>query len=101
MVLFVASALILPHTELQDGESLRTSFERDGRCALAFLAGYNVLIAAADWYFWQVSPLSFVGAISGTRRDSPSGLCVSSRKAECVITVLFAIVDLGTAFLIG
>ena len=27
-------------------------------------------------------------------------LCVSSRKAECVITVLFAIVDFGTAFLI-
>lgn len=31
IVLFVASALILPRTELQIGESLRTSFERDGR----------------------------------------------------------------------
>jgi hypothetical protein len=28
-------------------------------------------------------------------------LCISCRKAECAITVLLSIVELGTAYLIG
>jgi len=47
LILFVASALILPHTDLQAGESLRTSFQRDGRWALALLAAYEILATAA------------------------------------------------------
>ena len=63
-----------------------------------FLAGYNVVATAVDWH---VSPLSFVGAINATLTGlAICFLCVSSRKAECVIRMLFAILDLGTAFLI-
>ena len=43
LVLFVAAALVLPLTELQSGDTLAASFERDGRWALLFLSVYFFL----------------------------------------------------------
>jgi hypothetical protein len=101
LILFVAAALVFPHTELQAGESLRTSFERDGRLGLAFLAGYEALTTAANWYFWNASPFTLIGAINGTLAGlAIAYLCVSSRRAEWMITVLFAVIDIGTAFVV-
>jgi hypothetical protein len=52
----------------------------------------NVLATVVDWYFWRVSPVNFAGAINATLAGLAIGfLCVPSRKAECVITVPFAI----------
>jgi hypothetical protein len=46
-----------------------------------------------------LSPLSFAGVINGTLTGFAIGFfCISSRKAECAIVVLLAIVELRTAF---
>ena len=58
LLLFVSAALVLPPTELEDNESLRISFERDGRWSLLSLSAYFFLAVVADWMFWNVSPIS-------------------------------------------
>lgn len=56
LTLFVASALILPNTEAQAGDSLQTWFERDGRYALLFLTAYSLLAYPMSWYFADGTP---------------------------------------------
>ena len=56
LMLFIASALVLPNTEAQAGSSLQTWFEQDGRYALLFLAAYALLAYPVNWYFAGETP---------------------------------------------
>ena len=102
MILFVASSLILPHTELQDKESLATSFELDGRWGLAFLAGYEALTNVANWHFWHASPFGLVGAINAILAALPlSFLFLRTRSAKVAVTLLFTVLNMATALILG
>lgn len=56
LTLFVAAALVLPNTESQAGESLRTWFEQDGRWSLPFLGLYAFLAYPFNWYLGCETP---------------------------------------------
>jgi hypothetical protein len=102
MVLFVASSLILPNAELHTGESLTTSFELDGRWALAFLAGYETLTNVANWYFWQASPISLIGGINAVLAAMAiSFLLLQARSGKVVVTLVFTVINLGAALVLG
>jgi ABC-type spermidine/putrescine transport system permease subunit I len=102
LILFIAAALVLPHAELRAGEDLRSWFQHDGRSALVFLAGYEAFTNAANWYFWHAAPFTVVGAVNCILAALPIAfLLVSSRKAQSTITLLFAVLDLSMAFVIG
>ncbi len=102
MVLFVASSLILPTVELQPGEDLAATFERDGRWALAFLAGYETLTNVANWYFWQASPISLIGGINAALAIlAISFLLLQARSGKVVVTLVFTVLNLGTPLVLG
>lgn len=101
LLLFVASALILP-PDLAKGESLRHSFERDGRWALAFFGSYQFLATGADWYFFGANPWGLVGIVNGFLGILALAMLFARRRAwECWLTVLFASLDLGIILLSG
>ncbi len=62
LLLFVAAALVIPHTELLPGESLEESFEQDGRWSLIALSAYFVVALAADLLLWHIRSLSIAAA---------------------------------------
>lgn len=100
LLLFVTSALILP-PDLEKGESLRQSFERDGRWALAFFAGYQFLVIWVNWYFLHAPPWGPAGILNGTLGlTAIAALVVRRRRWECALTVLFALIDLGAIVLL-
>jgi len=99
LMLFVAAALVLPHTEMESGSSLTSSFKRDGRWALLFLAAYFFSATGANWYFWNVSPLNCRGGINLALTALPLiFLSVSSRKLEGVLTILNFVLSLFAAW---
>lgn len=87
LTLFVASALVLPNTEAQAGASLQEWFERDGRYALLFLAGYALLAYPFNWYLGGIgaesNPASAMFIIM-----SLVAFFTKSRKLLASITVL-------------
>jgi hypothetical protein len=90
LLLFVSAALVLPPNELADDESLRSTFERDGRWSLLSLSAYFSLAAVVDWNFWHVPPLSKEGALLLPLIDLPLFfLCSTSRRAQNIITLLY------------
>lgn len=58
LMLFTAAALVLPTSQMQAGDSLRTWFRSDGRWALPFLALYSLFAYAFNWYFTHDGPAS-------------------------------------------
>jgi hypothetical protein len=101
MLLFVASALILP-SELRPGEDLREVFERDGRWAISVVAVYKAIAIALDWWGFAAWPLSKNVGINGLLLASAVAFAlVRIRWMEWAATVVFAIVLFGTSFMIG
>jgi hypothetical protein len=101
MLLFVASALILPG-ELMPGEDLRESFEQDGRWAVSVVAVYKTIAIALDWWAFDAWPLSKNGLINGVLLASAVGFTlVRVRWMEWVATIAFAVVLFSTSFMIG
>ena len=71
LLLFVAGALVLPSTELEEPTTLQEAFERDGRWALLFLATYFGASVWANWYFWGTSVFSLAGGLVVTLALAP------------------------------
>lgn len=63
LLLFITAALVLPSTELSEGEKLADRFERDGHWALPCLSAYFAVAFVADWHFWGISPFSYFGSL--------------------------------------
>jgi hypothetical protein len=78
----IAAALVLPPDELPKKESLRTTFERDGRWALLSLTVYFVLATVVDWRLWHVSPLPSQGYLLVPLIVCPSRSC-GSNHGDC------------------
>lgn len=90
LLLFLSAALVLPSSELAEGEDLRTSFERDGRWALVCLSGYFLWSMAINWHFWHMGPLSPTGALSAALALAPIAFLVSRRRrVQAIITVTY------------
>ena len=99
LLLFVSAALVLPPNELGEKDSLRTSFERDGRWALVSLSTYFSLALFADWLLWSVSPFSLWGGVLTVLIILPLTFIWSrSRRMQEVITVLFISLSICAAF---
>ena len=100
--LFVSAALILPPAELAAGERLRESFERDGRWALAFIAGYDFLCIFFNWFYWRMSPLSAEGLLNATLCALAfTAFKTKSRRIESVVCVVYALIIFSSAFFMG
>lgn len=56
LTLFTASALVLPNTKEQAGDSLQEWFGRDGRHSLLFLTAYASLTYFFNWYLAGLGP---------------------------------------------
>lgn len=101
IILFLASALILP-ASLEKGESMRTSFARDGRWALAFLALYEFLTIALNYRFWgsplQSFPTYFNLSLALIALGS---LFAKGRKMECVLAITFATLETSSILLLA
>jgi hypothetical protein len=90
--------LVLPPSELGENDSLRTSFERDGRWALVSLSAYFGLALVTDWLLWSVSPFSLSGAMLMLLILLPLGFVWSrSRPVQEVITILYVPLSIGAA----
>lgn len=99
LTLFVAAALILPPAELAEGEGLRHAFDRDGRWALAFIAGYDFLCIFFNWFYWHMSPMSVEGTLNATLCAlALIAIRTKSRRLETVACVVYTIIILSSAF---
>ncbi len=96
LLLFVSGALVLPSSKPTKERSLLLSFDRDGRWSLAFLGCYFVVSYAANWYFWGVSPLSYLG---GFMLLLVVGLIaylfVPNRKVRSAITLAYLVLTIA------
>lgn len=94
LTLFIASALVLPNTEAQAGDSLQTWFKNDGRFALLFLSAYLLLAYPMSWYL-----------AGGTPDENPASAILTtialiafftkSRKLLASMTVLNLVLTIG------
>ena len=99
LLLFVAAALVLPATELSEGEDLSESFRRDGHWALPCLSAYFLLAFFADWHFWGVSPISYLGSLLGSLLLIPLVfISVSSRRVKAGLTLFYVLLSLWSGW---
>lgn len=102
LLLFVAAALVLPPHELNEKDSLRASFERDGRWALVALSLYFALAILADWMLWSVSPLSIQGELLAALILLPLVfICNRRRWVQSTITLLYIPLSLWAALVLS
>ena len=81
---------------------MRTSFGRDGRWALAFVALYEFLTIGINHYFWHAPLASFPTYFNLTLALVALGsLFTKSRKAECTLTLTFAGLEAFSILLLG
>ena len=86
--LFIAAALVLPDSQLKEGESLADSFRHDGRWALLALSGWGCNAIIVNWVLFKLSPLSYEGGLLTAVVVLPAVyLATPSRRAREVITV--------------
>jgi hypothetical protein len=101
-LLYIAAALILPSHDFAQGETLRASFEKDGRWAVAVVAVYKVVAVVLNWLAFDAWPLAHDRTVNIVLLLSAVAFVATRRKrVEWTATVIFALVLLGTAFLIG
>lgn len=103
LALFLAAALILPHSESHQIHSLRDFFEDDGRWALPVLAGFNALALVADRLLWGAPLASVAVGLNLAAVLLPLIAFAAGRRVQAGATVayvavaLFGIADLSPA----
>lgn len=96
--LFVAAALVLPPNELEPGDDLRASFERDGRWALVALSIYFVLALLVDWKLWSISPWSHEGAYLAALIVLPLvAVAARRRRTQAVVALVYLPLSVAAA----
>ena len=98
LFLFLAAALVVPHTELRPGESLEDSFERDGRWSLVALSAYFAAATVADSLLWRFSLLSVATVELATLAVLPL-LCFRSRspRIQQIVVAVYVLLSLWSA----
>jgi hypothetical protein len=98
LLLYVSAALVLPHTELKDKESLLVSFELDGRWSLVSLSAYFALALFSDWWFWGISPITLKGASLIALIILPHAFLWSrSRRLQEAISIMYILLSICSA----
>jgi hypothetical protein len=98
LLLYVSAALVLPHTELKNNESLLVSFELDGRWSLVSLSAYFVLALFSDWWFWSMTPVSLKGtALTALILLPYLFLWSRSRRLQEAISIIYILLSIWSA----
>ena len=98
LLLFVAAALVVPLSELREGERLRDSFERDGRWALLALSAYFALALLTDQLLWKLPLLSVKAGMLAALAFLPIvAFLTPSRRAQEIIAVIYVPLSSGAA----
>jgi hypothetical protein len=99
LLLFVAAALVLPFQEMSAGDSLLSTFERDGRWALLALSLYHVGGLFTDWLLWQQSPFTALGVSLVALAALPvlAFAYRDSRRIQVVAVLLYLPIGLWSA----
>lgn len=81
---------------------MRASFEKDGRWAVAVVAVFKVVAIVLNWLAFDAWPLAHDRTVNVVLLVCAVAFVATRKKyVEWVATVIFALVLLGTAFLIG
>ncbi|MCX5515310.1 hypothetical protein C3941_21715 [Kaistia algarum] len=97
LALFLAAALILPPSEIAEGESLRRYFEADGRWSLIAVAVFNGLALLINLLFWGTPVLSAATFLNLALGLLPILVFAGSRRVQMLGTVLYVPVGLYAA----
>jgi hypothetical protein len=92
LALFLAAALVLPAEPLAAGDSLRASFEKDGRWALLALAAFNAVVILANWVIWRADPFSESVRLNLALAVVPLAGFLGSRRVQAIAAVVYAAV---------
>jgi len=92
LFLFLAAALVLPAGDMAEGESLRASFEKDGRWALVALAAFNAVVILANWVIWRADPLSESVRLNVALTIVPLAGFLGSRRVQAIAAVAYVAV---------
>jgi hypothetical protein len=92
LALFLAAALILPANDLTEGDSLRASFEKDGRWALLALATFNAVVILANWVIWRADPLSESVRLNVALTAVPLAGFFGSRRVQAIAALVYGVV---------
>lgn len=88
--LFVAGALILPGSGETERQTLLDYFNQDGRWAVLAVGIYAFSAIWVNWYLWEVSPVSWMGAFSILYGATAVGAALIQKTAlRGSLTVLF------------
>jgi hypothetical protein len=97
VLLFIAGALILPASTNQERATLIEYFEQDGRWALLAVTAYAALSMWANWFLFQTSPISDVGAIvSIYGLTALAAFLVTNRRILPILTIGFFLIAVWT-----
>jgi len=102
LLLFISAALILPYDELEEEESLLSSFQADGRWALVSMSAYFVLGLFVDWLLWDITPLTRGGFTLLPLIVLPLiFLWCRSRRSQAIVTVAYLLLGLYSAWVMS
>lgn len=100
LLLFVASALVLPAQPVEKGGDMAASFEHDGRWALIFVAAYFAVALVANCYLWRTKVFTYTEAIDLALVLLPIlYLRTKPRRSRAFITVTYAVLGLIGAWI--
>lgn len=80
LMLFLASALLLPSRSEDEAQGLRAYFEADGRFALLALSGYLLFGFVSNVFYFSVSPLEAWGYSDIPMIALPIVACLNRRR---------------------
>ena len=89
LALFLAAALILPPSEIDEGASLRAYFEKDGRWGLVAIALFNALAIVINAVFWNAPVVSIPGLVNLVLVILPLVVFGGSRRVQIAATLLY------------
>jgi hypothetical protein len=90
MMLFLASALLLPSRPEDEEAGLRVYFEQDGRYGVLALAAFGALALVVNVFFFNASPLSAWGALDVPMIAIPlAAFLVRSRRAQALLVLAY------------
>lgn len=93
LTLFVAAALVLPSDTAED-DSLRLSFERDGRFALLAVTAFNGIAELANLMFWNQPLISMGNALNAAMMAVPLIAFFGSRRVQAIATIGYLLLAL-------
>lgn len=100
LTLFLAAALVLPPSEMAEGESLRTFFEQDGNWAALALAAFNALAILANRVLWGDGAWSIAAGLNlALVATALAGMARARRVQVAAAALYLALVVCGAAVL--